>query len=249
MPTIWFYALASVIAVSAIALIGLAVVAVQPQRLRRILFALISLAAGSMFGDVFIHLLPESYAQSEDHVTTALMVLAGIFGFFSLEKFLRWRHEHLVDAQVRIQPVGYLNLVADGVHNLIDGMLIGGAYLASVPIGFATTLAVILHEIPQEIGDFGVLLQAGLSTTKALAFNLLSAALAIVGALIILVASSSSAPLVGIMLPLTAGSFIYIAGADLLPELHKELTPAKSIVQLIAMLIGAGVMLLIATIE
>jgi len=249
MSTIWFYALASVIVVSAISLIGLAVVAIQPQRLRRALFALVSLAAGSMFGDVFIHLLPESYAQSEAHVATALTVLAGIFGFFSLEKFLRWRHEHLIDAHVHVQPVGYLNLVADGVHNLIDGMLIGAAYVASVPIGIATTLAVILHEIPQEIGDFGVLLQAGLSTRKALVFNVLSASLAIVGALITLVASSTTAQFVAVMLPLTAGSFIYMAGADLLPELHKELTPAKSIIQLIAMAIGTGVMLLIAALE
>jgi len=182
-------------------------------------------------------------------VATALTVLAGIFGFFSLEKFLRWRHEHVLDDHVHIQPVGYLNLVADGVHNLIDGMLIGAAYVASVPVGIATTLAVILHEIPQEIGDFGVLLQAGLSPTKALVFNLLSAALAIVGALITLIASSTAAPFVAVLLPLTAGSFISMAGADLLPELHKELTPAKSLAQLIAMGMGVGLMLLIAWLE
>jgi len=249
MATTWFYALASVIVVSAIALIGLAVVAVRPQRLRRALFILVSLAAGSMFGDVFIHLLPAAYADSGATMMTALTVLAGIFGFFSLEKFLRWRHEHVLDDHMHIQPVGYLNLVADGVHNLIDGMLIGAAYVASVPVGIATTLAVILHEIPQEIGDFGVLLQAGLSPTKALVFNVLSASLAIVGALITLAASGTAAPFVAVLLPLTAGSFIYMAGSDLLPELHKELTPAKSLAQLIAMGMGVGLMLLIAWLE
>jgi zinc and cadmium transporter len=249
MPSTWLAAIASVVLVSLISLIGLAVIVVQPQRLQRALFVLVSLAAGSMFGDVFIHLLPEAYAQSGVPVATALTVLAGIFAFFILEKLLRWRHEHVIDAHMHIQPVGYLNLVADGIHNFIDGMLIGASYSASLPIGIATTTAVILHEIPQEIGDFGVLLQAGFSTPRALLFNLLSASLAIVGTLVIFLASANTASFAGVMLPLTAGSFIYMAGSDLLPELHKELTPAKSVIQLVAMGVGVCLMLLVATLE
>lgn len=246
MSSTWLAALASVVLVSLISLIGIAAIAVQPQRLQRALFVLVSLAAGSMFGDVFIHLLPEAYAQSGVPVATALTVLAGIFAFFILEKLLRWRHEHVVDAHTHIQPIGYLNLVADGIHNFIDGMLIGAAYSASLAVGIATTTAVILHEIPQEIGDFGVLLQAGLSTPRALLFNLLSASLAIVGTLVSFLASANIASFTGVMLPLTAGSFIYMAGSDLLPELHKELTPAKSMVQLVAMGMGVCLMLLVA---
>jgi zinc and cadmium transporter len=249
MPSTWLAALASVILVSAISLIGLATLAIQAQRLQRMLFVFVSLAAGSMFGDVFIHLLPEAYTQSSAASTTALTVIAGIFAFFMLEKLLRWRHEHVVNAHTPIQPAGYLNLVADGIHNCIDGMLIGASYSASLPLGIATTTAVILHEIPQEIGDFGVLLQAGFSAPRALLFNLFSASLAIVGMLAAALASANIASFTRVMLPLTAGSFIYMAGSDLLPELHKELTATKSLLQLVAMGLGVGLMLCVGLLE
>jgi zinc and cadmium transporter len=142
-----------------------------------------------------------------------------------------------------------MNLVADGVHNLIDGMLIGASYLASLPLGFATTAAVVLHEIPQEIGDFGVLLHSGFSKRRALLFNFCSASLAIVGALIALLVGTRIEGFTQWMLPLTAGGFIYIAGSDLLPELHKELELLRSALQLAAMGTGVGLMLLLALLE
>jgi zinc and cadmium transporter len=145
----------------------------------------------------------------------------------------------------RIHPVGYMNLIADAVHNLIDGMLIGASYAVSVPIGIATTMAVILHEIPQELGDFGVLLHAGFTVKRAILFNFLSASVAVVGTIISLLVSASAESFSALMLPFTAGGFIYIAGSDLLPELQKESDPYRSIAQLIAIAAGGGLMLLL----
>ena len=140
------YAITSVILISLISLIGIAFISISEERMRRIDFFLVSLAAGSLFGDAFIHLLPESFAKPETRVEVSIYVLAGIFVFFILEKFLLWRHEHLLKSERTIQPVGYMNLFADGVHNLIDGMIIGAAYLVSPRVGIATTLAVISLE-------------------------------------------------------------------------------------------------------
>jgi zinc and cadmium transporter len=132
---------------------------------------------------------------------------------------------------------------------LIDGMLIGASYATSLPVGLATTVAVILHEIPQEIGDFGILLHAGFSKRAALLFNFLSASLAIVGAVISLAVSAGIDGFSAAMLPLTAGGFIYIAGSELVPELQKELKPSRSLVQLIAIGSGVGLMLLLMLLE
>ena len=238
-------AIASVILVSLLSLIGLVTISVSEARLRSALFALVSLAAGAMFGDTFIHLLPESFQKSTATFMTSMSVLAGVLGFFVLEKFILWRHQHTVVSSKEIHPLGYLNLIADGVHNLIYGMMIGAAYLVSLPIGMATTLAVVFHEIPQEIGDFGILLHAGFTKRRAVFFNFLSATLAIFGTIVALLVGSRLESFSAVMLPFTAGGFIYIAGSDLLPELQKEVRPSKSFLQLVAMIVGAGLMLLL----
>jgi len=142
-----------------------------------------------------------------------------------------------------------MNLVADGLHNLIDGILIGASYLAGVSVGLATTIAVVLHEIPQEMGDFGVLIHAGFSKSRALYLNFLSALLAIAGAVLALVASTQIKQLPNAVLPFTAGGFIYIAGSDLVPELHKERAPVKSLLQLGAIGIGVSLMLLLTLLD
>jgi zinc and cadmium transporter len=142
-----------------------------------------------------------------------------------------------------------MNLIGDGVHNLIDGMLIGASYCVSIPIGIATTLAVVLHEIPQEIGDFGVLVHGGLSVKKALAFNFLSAVTAILGALISLVIGPHLADYSLSLLPITAGGFIYIAGSDLIPELQHEVKLSNSILQFSSIILGVGVMALLVLLE
>ncbi len=243
----WLYALASVTGISLLSLIGVFTLSFNTERLRRLLFVLVSLAAGAMFGDAFIHILPEAFRNGQ--MSTSLLVLLGIFLFFTLEKFLRWQHAHNVDDIHVPHPVGLLNLVSDGLHNLIDGVLIGASYLVSVQVGLATTLAVALHELPQEIGDFGVLLHAGYSTRKALCLNFLSASVAILGTLIALALGARSAAFSQAMLPITAGSFIYIAGSDLVPEMVKEQDTKRSLIQLLGMAAGMGMMLLLALAE
>lgn len=250
MPGQWAYTLLSVFLVSAISLIGIAAVSLSDLRVKQTIFISVSLAAGAMFGDAFIHILPESFAEPEQRLWASTYVLMGILSFFSLEKFLRWRHAHEFETEsVRtIEPVGYLNLFADGAHNLIDGMLIGAAYTVSIPLGLATTVAIILHEIPQELGDFGVLIHSGFSRGRALIFNFLSGLLAIVGAIISLLASQHIVSFSRLMLPFTAGGFIYIAGCDLLPELQKENKPSKSGLQFLGLISGIGLMYLLTRI-
>lgn len=249
MPVEWLYSIVSVILVSLVSLIGIATISISENKLKKVIFLLVSLAVGGLFGDALIHLLPEAFEKSESKVETSVCVLAGIFAFFLLEKFFRWRHEHVPQYDNSLHHMGQMNLVADGLHNLIDGMLIGGSYMASLPVGIATTIAVVLHEIPQEIGDFGVLLHAGFTRTRALFFNFLSASLAIMGAIIALTIGAGIEKFSLIMLPLAAGGFIYIAGSDLVPELQKEYEPFKSLLQFIAMSMGIGLMLLLLLLE
>ncbi len=242
----WLWTLGSVLAVSFLSFLGLIVALVfSRQRVQPLVFVLVGLAVGAMFGDTFLHLLPESFARASSPLATSLYCLAGILIFFVLEKFLLWRHDHAAEHTHPLHPVGYINLIADGAHNFMDGVLIGASYLVSVPIGLATTIAVCLHEIPQEIGDFGVLLYAGFTRGQALWLNFLTAVLAVAGALFSLLIGTRLAPFSEAMLPLTAGGFIYIAGSDLVPELHKERQAGQAAIQLAAIGTGIGLMLLL----
>jgi len=238
-----------VVLVSLLSLVGIAFISITEQRLKRIIFVMVSLAVGSLFGDAFIHLLPESFEKFEAKVEASLYVLTGIFLFFILEKFLLWRHQHTLEASHAIHPVGYMNLFADGVHNFIDGTIIGASYLVSLPVGIATTLAVIFHEIPHELGNFFVLLYAGFTKTRALFFNFLTGLFAILGTLVALLVGSRVEHFSLLMLPLAAGGFIYIAGSDLVPELNKESDLFKSVIQMMAIALGVGLMLLLTLLE
>lgn len=238
--------MASVFLVSVISLIGIAGLLLNARKFRQFIFVAVSFSAGAMYGDAFIHLIPESFEKIGNKVETSLYVLTGIFAFFVLEKFLRWQHKHILAEKTDSpRPVGYLNLFADGVHNFLDGLLIGASYMTSIPIGVTTTIAVLLHEIPQEIGDFGVLIHAGFSRRRALLFNFLTACLAAAGAVSALLLGGFSETFAAVMLPVTAGSFIYISGSDLLPELQKEISFSKSAIQFAAMAAGVLLMLLL----
>lgn len=228
--------------ISLVSLVGIVTIFMKEARLQRILFLFVGLAVGGLFGDAFLHLLPEAYAKPDESIISSFSILAGILTFFILEKFLRWRHRHNVEKKGAVTPLGYLNLIADSAHNLIDGVLVGSSYLVSRPMGIATTLAVLLHEIPQEIGDFGILLQSGFSRKKALVVNFATASLAVVGAMIALSIGEEVKAFSDFIMPFTAGGFIYIAGSDLLPELHEELDPGKSLVQLLAISVGIALM-------
>ena len=165
--------------------------------------------------------------------------MLGLIIFFALEKVLHWHHAHYPHGDV-IHPVAMSNLVGDALHNLLDGSLIGASYLVSPTVGLATTIAVVLHEIPQELGDFGILVHSGVPPKRALRLNLLTGSTAVLGAVIALVSGEALSS--ELLLPIAAGAFIYIASTDLLPELHKEPEPRKSLLQICALVAGVGVM-------
>ncbi len=233
--------IASVLGVSLVSLTGVFLLLMHESVLRRILPTLVSFSTGALLGDVFLHMLPE---MTEDGATNMswLIVLAGILASFILEKFIHWHHCHVVKCDEHHHPLGIMNLVGDFLHNGIDGVLIAGSYLVSIELGIATTVAVLFHEIPQEIGDVGILLYSGYSRAKTILFNFGTALSSIVGALIIIALQTSSTDVAAVLLPFAAGNFLYIAGSDLIPELHKETAPHRSLVQLIGIVVGIGVM-------
>ncbi len=249
MMTSFWWAFGSAFAVSLLSLAGLATLPFREESLKGIVFLLISLAAGALFGDAILHLFPEIFRKTSHPVASSLWILAGIFSSFILEKFLRWRQEHGLGHHDHIHPVGRIILISDGLHNLLDGVLIGASYLAGRSVGLATTFAVMFHELPHEIGDFGVLLHSGYSRSRALLFNFLSALIAMAGVGIAFGFQSAMNDFPTIALPVTAGTFLYIAGSNLTPELHKENAPLKSLMQLAALLVGVGFMLLLLLVE
>jgi len=250
MLEVWVYSLVSVVMVSLIAFVGILTFSLKEEKLGKILLYLVSFAAGSLLGGAFIHLLPEAVEKFGFTVFISLSVLAGIITFFILEKLIHWRHCHIPTSEKHPHPFAYMNLVGDGVHNFIDGLIIAGSYLVSIPLGLTTTLAVILHEIPQEIGDFGVLVHGGFKRRKALFLNFLTALTAVVGTVVALSLSIFVENLTLFLLPFAAGGFIYVASTDLIPELHKgSYETKKSLLQLITFVLGILIMLSIVLLE
>ena len=242
MVQIWLYSLISVFIVSVISFVGVFTLAVNEKRLRQILIYFVSFSAGALFGDVFIHLLPEAVEKYGFVLNLSIGILAGIAISFMIEKIICWRHCHMPITKSHIHRFAYMNLFGDVFHNFLDGLTIAVSYLVSIPVGVATTIAVVLHEIPQEIGDFGVLLHGGFTKNKAMVYNFLTATTAIAGALIGLSLSFYVENVTQFLIPFAAGNFIYIAGSDLIPELHKEVVLKKGFVQLMFFLLGIIVM-------
>lgn len=241
-PGVWQAALGAVAVISLVSLSGAAFLVGREALVRRGLIFLIAFAAGALLGDTFLHILPEiSESPSGFDLGTSIAILAGVVSFFSLEKFLHWHHAHIPHEEV-LHPVAITNLVGDGLHNFIDGAIVAAAFLASKELGIATTIAVALHEIPQELGDFAILLHAGMKPRRALALNLLSALASFVGAIFVIVTVEVGS-VEDLLLPFTAGAFVYIASTDLIPELHKEPELKQSFVQLGGLVAGIGIML------
>jgi zinc and cadmium transporter len=244
----WFWTVGSVAIMSAASLAGAATLVLRPGRIERAQLGLISFAAGALLGDAFIHLLPEvSESQAGFDLTASFCLLGGVIAFFILEKVLHWHHAHYAHDEV-VHPVAVTNLVGDALHNFVDGSIIAGSFLVSTELGIATSIAVVLHEIPQELGDFAILVRAGLKPRRALRLNALSALAAVIGAIATL-AVSSVGDLERYLVPATAGAFVYIASTDLLPELHKEPDARKSVVQLIGVVAGVAVMAALLLLE
>lgn len=241
----YIFTLISVLLVSLLSFVGFALLLLKPDRLKKLIMFLVSLSAGTMLGDAAIHLLPEAVAKNNEGLTIWLWFLAGMLIFFVLEKIVHWHHCHNPEECEHEKTLGVMNLVGDGMHNFIDGVVIAGSFLISLPLGLATTIAVIAHEIPQEIGDLGVLLHAGYSRGKALTLNFLSALLAFLGAGLTLIVGTQVEHFSDYILPFTAGSFIYIATADLIPELKKHPALTKTFEQFLGILLGILLMLLL----
>ncbi len=237
------YAIIATAIVSLISLISVIAVSLSIERLKRLSFLLVSLAAGTLIGDVFIHLLPEASTEGGDGFW--IWVIAGLGIFFILEKIIHWRHCHLPTTEDHPHPVGTMNLIGDGLHNFFDGVLIAGSFMADFNLGVATTIAVIFHEIPQEIGDFGVMIHAGFSKAKALFWNFISACSALLGVLLVYSFGQQIENIGSFFIPITAGGFIYIAVADLIPEMRKETRWQHSLLQLGLFAVGVFIMYLL----
>lgn len=229
--------------ISVIAFVGVLTFFLKQGLLNKALLVLVAFSAGSLVGGAFLHLIPEAVEGGGAILKIFLYLLLGFCLFFILEQFLRWRHEH--GTVHKTQPFSYLILVSDGVHNFIDGLVIAASFIVSYQIGIVTTLAVALHEIPQELGDFGVLVYGGFGRIRALTFNYLSAITAILGGVTGYFASSLMQASILYLLPFAAGNFIYIAAADLIPEIKHRTDLRWSIIHFCVFLAGMGIMLTI----
>ena len=236
------YILLSVLLVSIISVIGIFFILLRGKTLDKVLIFLVSLSAGSLLGGAFLHLIPEIIKSGNFTLNTSFLILGGIVLFFIIENFIHWRHCHIQDCKGHHHSFGAMNLIGDGIHNLVDGLIIAASYFVSIPVGIATTLAVIIHEIPQEIGDFGVLLYAGFTKTKALFFNFISALMALIGAVIGIILAGNSGNFVNFIIPIAAGGFLYIAGSDLIPEIHKNQKKHFSFRNLAGIILGILIM-------
>jgi len=246
----YIYAIVSVLLVSAVSLIGIAAIPVD-KLFRKSLIYIISFSAGALLGDVFVHLLPEVVEEAGFELEISAYILTGIMTTFIVEKWVHWHHHHREDCKGdhHDNPIAFMTLFGDSVHNFIDGLIIGASYLISTPVGIATTIAVVLHEIPQEIGNYGVLLHSGYSRVRALMLNLATALTALIGTIIALALGSQTEGAVIGLSAFAAGNFIYIAAADLIPELHHHKSTQSGVGQFIAMLAGILVMAALLMLE
>ncbi len=243
---VYFYAIASVMLVSLLSFIGIFFLFISSTRLKSVIMFLVSLSVGTLLTDATLHLIPEAIARQGLVFSIWFWFMIGVLAFFILEKVIHWHHCHLDPEQCdHIKAVGVMNILGDSLHNFIDGAVIAGSYLISLPLGLATTVAVVAHEIPHEFGNVGVLIHAGYSRTRALWLNFLSALAALLGAIITLVVSTKIAGLTDFIIPFTAGNFIYIAAADLIPELKHDTDLPKSFRQLAGILLGTGIMVVL----
>lgn len=246
----WIYALISVTIVSSLSLLGLFFLSIKPTFLERLSLFMVSFAVGGLFGDAFIHLLPVTFSHFGTNLFSSWLVLSGLLLFFILEKFLRWRHHHFSHLSPSgSHPLVIINLIGDLTHNFIDGLIIGASYLVSPSLGITTTLAIVLHEIPHEIGNFGIFINQGLSPLKAVLLNFSTAIIAVLGTLVALIIGTHANNFAYYLIPLTAGGFVYIAGSDLIPELHQHLRLSFSFIQFILIIAGLTIMSLLTLVD
>lgn len=231
-------ALLSVAVISALSALGYVLLALRESAGPRIIYLLVSLAVGVLFGDVFFHLLPDLFAVSGPGPLAPYLVLGGLLLFFVLEKFLRWRHCHLPEGQGHYHPMVGMTLAGDALHNGMDGLAVGAAYCLGPGVGLATTLAIFCHELPAELGRYGVLVSGGVPPKKALYYNFLSTLTSFAGTGVALLVAHFYTGFAAGVAGVTAGGFLYVAGSDLVPDLHHETVPGRSVLQLAFIAVG-----------
>lgn len=225
--------------ISLFAFIGIFTLALKQKFLNKIVLFLVSLSAGVLMGGAFLHLLPEA-VELKEGLDVSIFLLIGFILFFLIEKILHWRHCHKGDCHVH--TFTYMNLIGDSIHNFLDGLIMATSFVVSIPLGLTTTLAIALHEIPQEIGDFGVLIYGGIEKRKAIILNFLIALTAVLGGLVGYFLSHLIDDIKLFILPFAAGGFLYIAATDLIPEIRKETSLKKSMISFGVFLAGIIIM-------
>lgn len=227
---------------SLIALVGIFSLWMKQRSFKKMLLILVAFSTGALLSGAFFHLIPEAL-ETLTPIAAFTYLLIGFILFFVIERFLYWHHCH--DGKCRVHPVRYLILLGDSIHNLIDGIIIAISFIVSIPFGIITTLLVIGHEVPQELGNFGILVYSGLGKVESLIYNLLAQLTCVLGGVFGYFLSNSIEGIVPFVLPFAAGGFIYIAASDLVPELHKEPEIRKSLISFSFFIIGIVFMLVI----
>ena len=237
--------ISSSLAMSCIALVGTVTLVLKQETLNKIVLPLVAFAAGSLIGGAFLHMIPAGIANYGNNTEFYLWILLGFTVFFILEQFLHWHHCHHQSNQdsSHKKPLTYLILIGDGLHNFIGGLAVAGTFLIDIRLGMMAWLAAAAHEIPQELGDFGVLIHGGWSKRRALFFNVLSALTFLVGGITAYFASFHVN--VDFLVPFAAGNFLYIGASDLVPEVNRHRNLNIAIIHLFAFLMGITLMWLI----
>lgn len=242
---ILFYILISTFVISLIAFVGALTLFLKEKLLDKVLLILVAFSAGALLGGAFFHLIPEAIEKVKtNNLFLYLYLIFGFCIFFILENFIKWHHHHAKE-HPKIIPFSYLILISDAIHNFIDGLVVAASFVVAIPLGITTALAVALHEIPQEIGDYGILVYGGFKKGKALLLNFLSAITVILGGITGFLLSEKIGSSIVFLLPFAAGSFLYVAASDLIPEIKKETSIKRSLGYFFVFLVGLLLMLLI----
>lgn len=248
--TLW-YIIGSTGAIALISLVGIFTLSLSDNLLKKIILFLVALSAGALFGGAIFHLIPEFIFSPvlENPRYGMVLLLLGYVLFFLVEKILHWRHCHKTgDCDIHTaESFGFMNIIGDSVHNFIDGLVIAAAFSTNFGLGVSTTLAIALHELPQEIGDFGVLIHSGMEKKKALLLNFAAALTVVLGGIFGYFLSGLDTEIVVYLLPFAAGGFLYISSSDLIPELRKEEDIKKWTISFVIFILGALLMLIIVS--